>query len=298
MNGTGSTLKYLFLSARPGDWVKNLFVLAPLFFSVNFFRYQLTARAGLAFTLFCLLSSGVYLLNDMLDLQDDRRHPQKSRRPLASGQLKVSTAATSAAAMLLLSIGMSFLLDLEFGLVALAYLLLNLLYSKYLKRVVILDVFCLAGGFVLRVVGGAAVIDVELSRWLIICTVPLALFLGFSKRRSEMLLEAEVVNHRRVLSQYNKLFLDMSIGILTAATVISYALYTISEETIAKFGTNRLMLTIPFVLYGVFRYLYLVYGKSGGGNPSQALLTDLPLMAAVIAWALVAGVILYSGHIW
>ena len=299
MGSIGNTLKYLLISARPKDWVKNLFILAPLFFSVSVFRYHLTARAALAFVLFCLLSSGVYLMNDILDLQEDQRHPQKRLRPLPSGRLKVSTAASGAVVMLALSIGLSFLLDLEFGLIALAYLLLNLVYSRYLKKVVIVDVFCLAGDFVLRVIGGAVVIDVEMSRWLIICTVLLSLFLGFSKRRHELaLLGSDAANHRRVLSEYSILFLDMSIGIVTAATVMSYALYTISEETIAKFGSDRLILTIPFVLYGVFRYLYLIYRKSEGGNPAQSLLTDLPLLAAVVAWGLVAGVILYFGHTW
>ena len=298
MHETANTLKYLFISARPKDWVKNLFVLAPLFFSISLFEYDLVAKAASALVLFCLLSSGVYLLNDILDRQEDQRHPRKKHRPLPSGQLKVSVAATSAVLMLLVSIGLSLLLDFEFGLMTLAYLFLNLLYSRFLKKVVILDVFCLAGGFVLRVAGGALVIDVQMSRWLIIATVLLSLFLGFSKRRHELvLLGAEAANHRSVLGHYSMLFLDMVIGIVTAATVMSYALYTVSTETIAKFGSDRLILTIPFVLYGVFRYLYLVYRKAEGGNPSYSLLTDLPLMAAVMAWALVAGAILYWGRV-
>jgi 4-hydroxybenzoate polyprenyltransferase len=299
MNETANTLRYLFISARPKDWVKNLFVLAPLFFSLSLLKYDLAAKAALAFILFCLLSSGVYLLNDIFDRQEDQKHPQKRHRPIVSGQLKVSTAAICAVVMLLLSIGLSSFVDFGLRLMALAYLLLNLLYSGFLKKVVILDVFCLAAGFVLRVVAGALVIDVEMSRWLIICTVLLSLFLGFSKRRHELvLLGTEAADHRPVLGHYNMLFLDIAIGIVTAATVISYTLYTISAETIAKFGSDRLMLTIPFVLYGVFRYLYLVYRKAEGGNPSHSLLTDLPLMASVVAWALVAGVILYLGRAW
>ena len=291
-----NTAKLIWVSSRPRQWTKNLFVLAVLLFSKNLFNYSLAWRVFLGFFLFSLLTSSVYILNDIVDIKEDRRHPQKKNRPLPSGKLKVSTAFIFTLFTLALSFGLSFYLDTIFGLLLLGYLILNLVYTKCLKHVVILDVFCIAAGFLLRVIAGAVLIDVEVSTWLLICTLVLALFLGFSKRRHELvILGTESVNHKRVLAEYNVHFLDMMIGTLTASTVMSYALYTISDETIRKFNTEKLILTIPFVLYGIFRYLYLVYHKAEGGNPIQNILLDIPLIISVGLWVVISGLILYLG---
>ena len=291
------TIRYLLESARPREWVKNLFLLAPLLFSQSLFQGEATLRAAIAFLLFCLLTSGVYVLNDIMDLKEDRAHPRKRQRPLPSGRLKASRALGFAAACLVLAIALSFALDLGFGAVALIYLGLNAVYSRWLKHLVVIDVMCIAAGFVLRVVGGALVIGVAISHWLLICTLLLALLLGFSKRRHELaLLGQGSTEHRRVLGDYSTGFLDMMIGIVAGAALLSYVLYTASPETIAKFHTDMLILTIPFVIYGMFRYLYLVYHRKEGGNPAQ-LLADIPLVVTVLLWGLVAIAIIYWGGI-
>ena len=294
-----NTLKLVWISSRPRQWIKNLFVLAPLLFSKSLFNYFLVWKAFLGFLLFCLLCSGVYILNDMMDIKEDKRHPQKKNRPLPSGELKVSTAFIFTLFILALSLGLSFYLDTIFGVVLLVYLVLNVVYTKSLKHVVILDVFCIAAGFVVRVVSGAVVINVEMSVWLLICTLLLALFLGFSKRKHElMILGTESVNHRRVLAEYDVHFLDMMISVLTASIVMSYTLYTMSDETIRKFNTDKLILTVPFVLYGIFRYFYLVYYKAEGGNPMENILLDLPLIITIGLWGFTSGVIVYLGSGW
>jgi 4-hydroxybenzoate polyprenyltransferase len=216
-------------------------------------------------------------------------------RPIAAGALPVGVAAAAAAILLSVAVAGAFWLRPSFGVVAAAYVLLTTTYSRWLKHVVILDVFAIAAGFVLRVVAGAVVIGVVMSHWLLICAMLLALFLGFSKRRSELVALADGASlHRRVLAEYNPLFLDMMIGIVTSATVVAYALYTVSSDTVQKFQTDRLLLTVPFVLYGIFRYLYLVYHRNHGGNPARTLLVDGPLLVNMILWGLVSGVILYT----
>lgn len=295
MNGLNA-LKIIWVSFRPRQWIKNLFVLAPLLFSKNLFNYPLAGKAFAVFFLFCLLTGSVYTLNDIMDIKEDRRHPQKKNRPLPARKLNVSTAFIFTLFFLALSLGLSFYLNTTLGLLLLGYLVLNLVYTKILKHVVVLDVFCIATGFLLRIIAGAVVINVEVSRWLLICTLFLALFLGFSKRRHELvILPTEAVNYRKVLAQYNIHFLDMMIGTLTASTLMSYVLYTMSDETIRKFNTDKLILTVPFVLYGIFRYLYLIYYKAEGGNPIENILLDLPLVITVGLWILTSGVILYLG---
>jgi 4-hydroxybenzoate polyprenyltransferase len=282
-NAAVSTLRLLVISARPSEWVKNAFLFAPVFFSRNLLNLDLLSKVLLAFGLYCLASGSVYLMNDIYDRERDRKHPQKSLRPIASGALPVPLAATVAVSLLILTLADAFILHLQFGFVTASYVLINVLYSRWLKHVVILDVFSIAAGFVLRVVGGAVVIGVMVSHWLLICTMLLALFLGFSKRRYELVTLANDANlHRSVLAEYNPLFLDMMIAVVTSATVIGYALYTVSNETIHKFNTDRLILTVPFVLYGIFRYLYLVYHKNHGGNPAYTLLNDGSLLLSMI----------------
>lgn len=279
---------------RIQQWIKNLFIFSALIFSGNLFYLTDIYLTVSGFILFSFISSGVYLLNDIVDIEKDKLHPIKSVRPLASGKLSPNIALVVAVLLIVLGISVSYLLQPYFALVLLIYLILNVWYSYQLKTFVILDVMTISAGFVLRVVGGAIIIGVPTSEWLIICTILLSLFLGFSKRRHELLiLEQHANTHRPVLQHYSPYFLDQMIGIVTATTVMSYALYTISDETIHKFGTKNLIYTVPFVLYGIFRYLYLVHKKEGGGNPTKIMVTDPPLIVNVILWIVIAIIIIY-----
>jgi len=287
-------IAHLWTEMRPTQWAKNLTVLAPLLFAQQLFIPGAFARAVFAFALFCLLSSAVYLFNDVLDYERDRVHPEKCYRPLAAGHLTRGTVMGVSGILLIFVFGGALLLGRTVLLIFVGYWVLNLLYSLWLKHQVILDVFSIAAGFVLRVVGGAVAVQVEISHWLLVCTTLLALFLGFCKRRQELLsLGTDADQHRQVLTEYDPRFLDMMIGIVTAATVMSYALYTVSEETVRKFQTDGLLVTLPFVLYGIFRYLYLVYHKELGGDPTQQMLTDKPLILNLALWILAVGSILY-----
>jgi len=285
---------YIWESLRPRQWTKNLFVFAGILFSQNIFNAPMLLETTLAFIIFCLLSGSVYILNDLSDLKQDRHHPVKARRPLASGKLKTSHAVITLAILIPTCLLASYLLNIPFLLAAFSYLLLQTAYSFFLKHIVILDVFAIACGFVLRVVAGAVMINVEISSWLIICTILLSLFLGLSKRRHEAVeLEETAQKHRKVLSEYSPYLLDQMISVVTASTVIAYALYTTSAETIEKFGTRNLIFTVPFVLYGILRYLYLIHQKDTGGNPENILVTDKPLIINIILWIITAGIILY-----
>lgn len=284
----------LLTAMRPRQWMKNLLVLAPVLFSENVFNREAVTRGLSAFALFCLVSSSSYLINDLKDLEQDRLHPLKQRRPLAAGSLAPRTALFAASALLLLGLAGALLLDRGVALVVVVYWLVTLAYTFALKHQVILDVFAIASGYVLRVVAGALVIRVEMSSWLLICTTLLALFLGFGKRRNELLLLKETAgNHRRVLEDYSPRFLDMMIGVVTASTVTSYALYTVSEETTARLQTRWLLLTLPFVLYGIFRYLYLMYHKERGGDPLETAFTDTAMLVNLLLWAVAVALILY-----
>lgn len=293
--GAGRTLmKIVFQSLRPKQWTKNLILFAALVFSQQFLVPEAALRVVAAFALFCMLSGSGYLLNDLLDREKDRLHPLKAKRPLASGALPPSTAWVVFFILAGGSLGAAFLLSAPFGLTALAYFLLQVAYSLWLKRVVILDVFAIAAGFVLRAVAGAEVIAVEISSWLLVCTMLLALFLGLCKRRHELvLLEEEAGGHRASLASYSTLLLDQMIAVVTASTVVAYAFYTMADETVQKFQTDGLKYTLPFVLYGIFRYLYLVHQKKEGGNPETTLLTDRPLLLNLFLYGLAVGFILY-----
>jgi len=292
-----NTVKLIWISFRPKQWIKNLFVLVPLLFSRNLFNYSLAWKVFLGFFFFCLLAGSVYILNDIVDIKEDKGHPERKNRPLASGKLKVSTALISMLFVLVLTLSLSFYLHWVFGLLLLGYLILNLVYTNALKHIVILDIFCIAAGFLLRVISGAVLVNIkiiEVSEWLLICTLLLALFLGFAKRRHELIvLGAGAIKHRKVLAKYDARFLDMVIGTLTASTLISYVLYTMSEQAIYTFEIDKSILTIPFVLYGIFRYLYLVYYKSKEGDPIWNILFDLPLLVAVVIWTLTSAGMLY-----
>lgn len=284
----------LYQSFRPRQWTKNFFIFAGILFSQNLFETPLLLRVIAAFILFCVISGSVYTFNDLLDIDEDRRHPQKARRPLASGRLSPAFARFAVVIVPVAAVCCAWLLGMPFFITAVSYLALQVAYSLWLKHIVILDLFSIAAGFVLRVLAGALVIDVEISSWFIICTVLLSLFLGLGKRRHEIeTLEDEAQSHRPVLNDYSSYLLDQMISVVTASTVVCYALYTMSAETIDKFGTNNLVLTVPFVLYGVFRYLYLIHKKGEGGNPENILAGDLPLLVNIFLWALAAGLILY-----
>jgi 4-hydroxybenzoate polyprenyltransferase len=251
-------------------------------------------RALTAFGLFCLVSSSIYLLNDIQDYEQDRLHPEKCSRPLAAEKLSVGLVLGVTILFLVAAIAGGLGLSGPLTLVLIAYWVINFFYSMRLKHQVILDVFAIAVGFVLRVVGGGVAIGVEVSDWLLICTLLIALFLGFTKRRHELILLGRgAEGHRQVLKEYSSNFLDMMISIVTASTVMSYALYTVSEETVQKFHTRNLLVTVPFVLYGIFRYLYLVYKKNEGGDPTQSLLTDRPTILNLFLWVLAVGFVLY-----
>ena len=281
-------------SLRPEQWTKNLVLFAGLLFGLRLTDPASVERALAAFAIFCILSGVVYVVNDVVDRDKDRLHPLKSQRPIASGVLPVRQALVFAAVLGSIALAAAWLLGAPFGLVATGYVALQAAYSLALKQIVILDVLTIAIGFVLRAAAGAIVIDVRFSMWLMLCTVLLALFLALSKRRHELtLLADEAVGHRRILQEYTPYLLDQMIAVVTASTLMAYAFYTVTEETVAKFGTDRLALTIPFPLYGIFRYLYLVHQKHGGGNPSAMLLTDRPLLACVALWAGAVAIIIY-----
>jgi 4-hydroxybenzoate polyprenyltransferase len=273
-------------SLRPQQWVKNGFVFAALIFSRSITDWHRNARVAAGAFLFCLMSSAVYVFNDILDAPEDRMHPLKRMRPLASGRLGVGIASTVAIMLALFSLGGAWLLDHTFFIIVVAYGVINLLYSWVLKRVVLLDVFVISAGFVLRVISGGVIIHVEISSWLVVCATLLALFLAISKRRHELVvLGRDAGNHRSILAHYSPYFLDQLIGIVTASTVMSYALYTLSSDVQAKFPGKRLELTIPFVLFGIFRYLYLVHHDEEGGNPTRLLFADPVMLSVVLFWA-------------
>ena len=270
-------------------------VFAALAFSKHLFERGPLLRSLLAFALFCALSGAVYLLNDVADVERDRRHPTKSRRPIASGELPVRTATLIAVVLGLLALAGSWFLGLAFLASAACYLALNLLYSFRLKEVVIVDVLSVSLGFVIRAIAGGAAIGVAVSDWLLICTVLLALFLSLSKRRHELTsLSGAAAGHRAILAEYSPYLLDQMIGVVTASCLMAYAFYTTAEETRQKFQTDRLAWTIPFVLYGIFRYLYLVHQKEKGGSPTDVLLTDRPLLLDVALWAAAVVFIVYT----
>jgi 4-hydroxybenzoate polyprenyltransferase len=284
----------LLISTRPSQWTKNLLVFAGVLFGRRLLDVRAVGDAVAAFVIFCALSGAVYLFNDIADRDADREHPLKRRRPIASGALSLPVATAAAALLGAVALAAAFRLSVPFGAVAAVYLLLQAAYSHVLKNVVIIDVLAIAIGFVLRAVAGAVAVNVEISHWLFVCTILLALFIALAKRRHEIVLLADTApNHRPILGEYSPYLLDQMIAVVTASTLISYVFYTISPETTAKFGTEWLGLTIPFPLYGIFRYLYLVHHREGGGSPADLLLTDRPLIVCVALWAVAVAIIIY-----
>jgi 4-hydroxybenzoate polyprenyltransferase len=286
----------LLTSLRPRQWVKNLFVFAGVIFSQQMLT-PLLWTAVVAFAIFCGLSGAMYLFNDVADAARDRLHPTKRLRPIASGQLSRGIASVVGALLLAGSLAAAFRINVPFGLVALAYGGLLTAYSAWFKHLVILDVLTVAAGFVLRAVAGAVAVDVEISGWLLICTILLALFLALGKRRHEYRsLARDASSHRPILAEYSEDFLDQMISVVTASTVTAYALYTMSPETVAKFHTRLLPLTLPFVLYGIFRYLYLLYRRDLGGSPSDLVVHDRALLLDALLWMLTTFAIIYGAR--
>lgn len=289
-----NTVVSLLRGMRPKQWTKNLLVFAALLFAQRLGDPHATSVALVTFILFCLLSSSVYLVNDVLDVEEDRRHPTKRFRPIASGQLFPSFALACAVCLAAIGVIGCFLVNTASGTVAVTYLLLTLAYALWLKHIVIIDVLSVAIGYVLRAVIGATAIDVESSPWLLICTILLALFLVLCKRRQELvMLEEDASQHRPILGEYSSHLLDQMIGVVTASTFMSYCLYTISERTVQQLGTRNLVYTVPFVIYGIFRYLYLVHQKQQGGAPDRVLLTDGPLLVNVVVYVVAVMFILH-----
>jgi len=273
---------------RVKQWIKNLFVLAALVFTQNYSDPLLTARALAAFGLFCLLSSAIYLVNDVIDIKVDRQHPVKKYRPIPAGLISIHFALTLSALLTLFVCLTGFLvLGRVFLVICLVYWVMNLLYSSIFKHVVILDVLLVAVGFVLRAMAGAAAIGVEISSWLLLCTILLSLFLALSKRRHELvLLDENATHHRAILKEYTPYLLDQLIAVVTASTLMAYALYTMDPDVQAHLGTDQLIFTTPFVIYGIFRYLYLVHRKDQGGDTSEMIVTDKPFALNIFLWAL------------
>ena len=274
---------------RPKQWIKNLFLFAALLFSRNMDKPQYVMTVLYAFLCFCMISSTVYIFNDIHDVEKDRQHPRKSMRPIAAGIIDRREAQILMIIMLPVSAILSFMLDYRFGFIVLTYLVNNVVYTLHVKNLVILDVMSIALGFILRVSGGAVVIGVTISPWLLLCTFLLSLFLGFSKRRNELLiLQADAHSHRSILEHYSLDFIDNMLSIVTASTLISYSLYTFYASE-----SKHSMVTILFVLYGIFRYQYIVYNKKMGGSPEEIILTDIPLIVDIMLWILVSIIILY-----
>jgi len=284
----------LLVSLRPDQWTKNLFVFAGLVFGERLLEPGAVARSCATFLIFCALSSAMYLLNDMRDRTRDRLHPSKASRPIAAGRVSPTVAGTLAGLLLAGGILGSFLLGSGMGLLSLAFAALLSLYTWALKAVVILDVLVIAVGFVMRAAAGAIVLGVGISQWLLVCTLLLALFLGLTKRRQEVVaLGTDAVGHRPVLAHYTPALLDQMVTIVAAATLVSYAVYTTSPSTVAEFDTDLLTLTIPFPMYGVLRYLMLIHDDRSGPGPTDILIRDRPLAACIVGWGVAVAAIIY-----
>ncbi len=286
-------LKELIISMRPKQWIKNILIFAALIFGLKLFEPVFLGRTILAFILFCLFSSSVYLINDLVDIERDRQHPTKRFRPLAAGRLKRSWALAAGVLLPLLGLPVAFYLDPFFGVISVAYLLLQTAYSFVLKNLVLIDVMSVAAGFVLRVAAGTVMAQTErFSPWLYICMTLLALFIALGRRREELiLLEDNANQHRQILEEYSPAFIDEILNVVTAATIIAYSLYTFSAENLP--ANKSMMLTIPFVLYGLLRYLYLIHQKNMGGSPEEVVLKDIPLLVNNLLWGLAVIIILY-----
>lgn len=280
--------------ARPAQWLKNGIMVLAIVFAGELSDPDKVITTIFAIALYCLLSSAVYTFNDIVDVQRDRLHPLKKNRPLAAGRIAVPTAVAMATALAAGGLIGAWYINMEFFWSAVVFLALNLLYSLWWKNVVILDVLTIALSFVIRAYAGAFAIDVPASTWFLINTLLLALFLGLGKRRHELLyLDKEAQAHRKTLVKYSSYLLDQLIAVVTSSVLVIYMLYTFSTEVMQKLGTDKLFMTIPFVVYGIFRYLYLIHRKDQGGSPTRVFVTDRPILITVLLWLTTASIILY-----
>jgi 4-hydroxybenzoate polyprenyltransferase len=287
-------IRYLFFSLRPKQWTKNFFIFLPLIFGKKLFVYPINLKVVAAFFLFSITSSVVYLINDIIDVEKDKLHPTKRLRPIASGKLMAQDAWTAAAILGAVSITCSFLLDIRFGMIVAAYLAFNFLYSIILKDAVIIDVFCIGAFFLLRIIAGSVVANIQMSHWIIFMTVLLALFLGFNKRRQELRVLGEYAkSHRHILTQYNVYFIDQMVLVITSSIVVCYMLYTVDPETVKRFGSTHLIYSIPFVYYGIFRYLYLIHKLRKEGDPTRILLADNKMQLNLAVWLFICVAVIY-----
>ncbi len=280
------------------QWTKNLLVLAALVFSKQLFIPEQVATALVAMAAFCLAASATYLFNDIMDIEKDRAHPEKCGRPLPSGELSIAAAWAMLVFLFASGLALAYAINTGFLGALLFYMVLTISYSLVLKQIIIVDVMALALGFVVRAMAGALALNVDFSNWLVVCTLFLAMFLGFSKRRHEiLLLEEGARSHRRVLSHYSVNYLDQLILVVTGGAIITYTIYTCSPEVVENFGTDKLYFTVPFVVYGLFRYIHLVHHHAEGGDPSSTLFTDWALGANVVLWAIACALIIYLPNI-
>ena len=288
-------ISMLATALRVYQWPKNFVVFGALVFALELDDPAQVLKTVLAFVAMCAASSTIYLLNDLIDIEKDRAHPEKKKRPLASGALSVQVAVAMLVVLGAGSLTLAFFLRLEFASAVICYLALNLFYSFLLKNIMLVDVMAIAVSFVIRGIAGALVIDVVFSNWLVVCTLFLALFLALGKRRREIgLLEEEAIKHREVLGHYSVPYLDALMIVLAATTLLAYTIYTCSPEVVERLHTDKLYISLPFVVYGLFRYLYLVHHKEGGGDPSRTLVRDVPLLATVLLWGLTNVAIIYG----
>src|SRR3954453_17041160 len=312
-------VRELLRTMRPKEWIKNVFVFAAIAFARNpvtgtplWQERDKLLIVAVAFILFCMAASAIYLINDLVDIEKDRAHPKKRHRPLASGRLSPGVAKLAATGLLLIALPLSFVIDyinppvgqpwfygLDFGIVLLSYVLIQgVAYSYFLKNIVIIDIFTIAAGFVLRAVAGALVLDINITYWLLMCMGLLALFLGLAKRRAELLLlESGAGEHRRILDEYSLPMLDQMISIITAATIIAYTLFPPTAEPLPRKPFPIMLVTVPIVIYLIFRYLYLMYKHGEGGSPADLVLKDIPFMAAGVLWGLLVMAILALLHV-
>ncbi|MEW5993529.1 MAG: decaprenyl-phosphate phosphoribosyltransferase [Candidatus Zixiibacteriota bacterium] len=280
--------------ARPTQWLKNGIIVLALIFAGELTNPVAVELAILAIALFCLLSSAVYTFNDLIDREQDRRHPLKKLRPLASGRISPATAITMIMVLVAVGLAGAYFINLSFFLAAVVFLLLNLLYTLWFKDVVIVDAMTVALSFVVRAYAGAFAIDVPASKWMLLNTLLLALFLAFGKRRHELIvLNEQAAAHRKILGKYSPYLLDQLIAVVTPSVLVMYMLYSFSTEVSLKLGTTNLFATIPFVVYGIFRYLYLIHKEARGGSPTRVLISDRPILITVLLWLITSSVVLY-----
>lgn len=288
-----SKISVYFRLIRVSNWIKNLFLFVPWLFAKQMFEQESTNRIIIAFFSFCFISSFVYVLNDLFDIENDRNHPVKKKRPIAAGEISIAASYIIMALLLCLSFGFAFLLNVKFMMVLSAYALLNFFYSVKLKDIVLLDIFSIAGGFVLRIAAGAAAIDVVISKWLLLTTLFISLFLAVMKRRSELVQSHGQNYSRKVLSDYNLQIIDQISMVASSGVIICYALYTVAEQTIAKFRTERLIYTTIFVVFGVFRYIYIVHKKQDTENVAEVILHDIPMLINLLLYIITITLIIY-----